>query len=280
MKRLFLLAAYTPSGKADTSLVFMVRSLAEEGDVVLCADSPMDAESAGRLEPYLLHCMAGRHGEYDFGSYKRAWMWAKGSLDMSGYDFVYLVNDSVFGPLFGFRPLLERLERENRGGAFSLVYNPRRKSPHMQSWFVGLSEAVFSEPWFDAFMKGIRKTAGKNDVCTLYETGLTELLTEHGVPIGHAFTSRGKNVYNHPLRLCRKGLPFVKKSSFTRHNGSVGHEISMIVKEFPSEGTDAMTAGARETFGERHVREIIHMGRIQAGLRYLEYLYEKTGKQR
>lgn len=275
MKRLFLLAAYTPSGKAETSLVFMARSLAEAGDVVLCADSTMEAESVGRLKPYLLHCMAERHGEYDFGSYRRAWMWAEENLDMAGYDFVYLVNDSVFGPIFGFSPLLERLERENRGGAFSLVYNPHRKSPHMQSWFVGLSEAVFREPWFDAFMKGIRKTSGKSEVCTLYETGLTELLTEHGVPIGHAFTARGKDVYNHPLRLCRKGLPFVKKSSFTRHNGSVGHEISVIVKEFPSEGTDAMIAGAREAFGERQADDIFRTSWIHSKLKYLTYLYDK-----
>ena len=48
--------------------------------------------------------MATRHSEYDFGSYKRAYNWAQENLDTAEYEFVYLVNDSVYGPLFDLNP--------------------------------------------------------------------------------------------------------------------------------------------------------------------------------
>ncbi len=277
MKRLFLFAAYIPSGIVGESLLFYIRSLNELGGVVLCADSPMNSGQAERLAPYVLHCEAERHGEYDFGSYKRAWGWASENLELDTYDYIYLVNDSVFGPLFDLKPLLERLETEENG-AFSLVYNPNRKTPHMQSWFVGLSRNVFSTGWFNDFLMSVTVAKDKNDVCRLYEIGMTELLQKHNVSIGFAFAAPHKTIYDKPLRFCREGLPFVKKSSFVRHNGSIGHDITRIVREFPSAETDAMIAEASRTWGAEYVTEIMGMNRLTAGLRLIKYLYEKLGK--
>lgn len=274
MERLFLFAAYTPSGIVGESLLFYVRALNELGDVVLCADSSLNSGQADVLSPYVLHSEAKRHGEYDFGSYKRAWNWAFGNLELGSYDYIYLVNDSVFGPLFDLKPLLERLEAEGNG-AFSLVYNPNRKAPHMQSWFIGLSRKVFSAGWFNDFLMSVTAAKDKNDVCRLYETGLTELLHRHGISIGFAFAAPHKTIYNSPLRFCRKGLPFVKKSSFVRHNGSVGYDITRIVREFPSAGTDAMVAEAARTWGAEYTDEITNMNRLASVLRHIKYLYGK-----
>ena len=278
-KRIFLFAAYSPSGKVGASLESYLRALAGLGDVVFCADSPLEEEALGGIGKYVLHAEALHHAQYDFGSYKRDWEWAKDNLgDLTGYDFLYLVNDSVFGPLMDLEPLLEDLENQNYG-AFGLVYNPHRKTPHLQSWFVGLGKEVFSSVWFDAFLRGVSSEGSKSDVCQKYETGLTTLLRENGVSLGYAFEAPHKSIYNSPLKYVREGLPFVKKSSFTRHGGSLGRQIAAIEREFPSPGTDAMMEEARETFGKEYMMDhFLSQSPLEAIKRKIHYLYGKLAK--
>ncbi len=96
--RLFIFAAYDAGARVGASLLWYLRSLSACGDVVLEADTDFSAGELEKLGGFCLHAGAAAHGEYDFGSYKRAWQWARENLDTDAYDFVYLVNDSVFGP--------------------------------------------------------------------------------------------------------------------------------------------------------------------------------------
>ncbi len=279
-KRIFLFAAYSLNGKVGASLSGYLSALSALGDVVFCADSPLAEEEKEKIGEYVLHCEALHHGEYDFGSYKRDWEWAKANIGdlLSGYDFLYLVNDSVFGPLSDLKPLLENLENQGNG-AFGLVYNPHKKTPHLQSWFIGLGKEVFLTDWFDSFLLSVSSEGSKSDVCRKYETGFTDLLRSKGIALGYALTAPHKSIYNSPLKYVRKGLPFVKKSSFTRHGGSLGRQIFRIAKEFPTPGTDAMLCEARETFGEEYISKLINMGRCEAALRHILYLYGKLSKK-
>lgn len=277
-KRIFLFAAYSPSGKAGVSLRGYLEALSRLGNVVFCADSPLEEEDLGSIGKYVLHAEALHHAQYDFGSYKRDWEWAKGNLkDLTCYDFLYLVNDSVFGPVRDLEPLLEDLENQGRG-AFGLVYNPHRKAPHLQSWFVGLRKEVFSSVWFDTFLRGVSSEGSKSDVCQKYETGLTALLRQEGVSLGYAFTAPHKSIYNSPLKYVREGLPFVKKSSFTRHGGSLGRQIAAIAREFPSPGTEAMLEEARATFGKEYMDHFLSQSPLEAIKRKIHYLYGKLAK--
>ena len=106
MKRLFLFAFYDPQGVVGESVLRYLEALRALGDIVLAADCALKLVEAEKLAPLVVSYTASRHGEYDFGSYKRAFQQA----DLSGYDVVYLVNDSVVGPLAPLEPLLQRME--------------------------------------------------------------------------------------------------------------------------------------------------------------------------
>lgn len=279
-RRLFLFAAYTPSGKAGPSLEDYLRTLSGLGDVVFCDDSALEEGEIRRIGRYVLHAEAVRHREYDFGSYRRDWEWAKANPGgLEGYDFVYLVNDSVYGPLRELSPLLERLESQD-SGAFCLVWFPHRERGHMQSWFLGFGRRVFTAEWFDGFMESVTAESGKGDVCAKYETGLTRLVLSRGIVPAYAFAAPGKSIYNSPLKYVRKGLPFVKKSAFTRHGGSLGRQIGQIVREFPSPAADAMVAEAAQSLGDGYMDGFINQSRLEAARRYILYLYGKLRKKR
>ena len=141
MKRLFLFAFYDPQGIVGEAALRYLEALRGLGDIVLATDCDLQSGEADKLAPLVLSFTASRHKEYDFGSYKRAFLQA----DLSGYDVVYLVNDSVVGPVYPLESYLSQMEALGTD-AFSLVLNPSRTVP-----YAGLYElqgkSVYNDVW-------------------------------------------------------------------------------------------------------------------------------------
>ena len=274
MKRLFLFAFYDPQGIVGEAALRYLEALHDLGDIVLATDCDLQPGGADKLAPLVLSFQAARHGEYDFGSYKRAFQQA----DLTGYDVVYLVNDSVVGPFYPLEPYLQRMETLDTE-AFGLVLNPSRKNRHLQSWFIGLKPSVFLADWFREFMASITAVGRKEDVCNRYENGLARLLEAHSIPYAGLYELRGKSVYNAVGRLYAKGFPFLKKSAFTRHGGSLGPAVARVLGAAEPEMTQAVVADMDRLFGESYRRRFLALGRLQAAGRYLHYLFGKvTGR--
>lgn len=274
MKRLFLFAAYEEAGVVGESLLWYLKSLSKVGDVVLVADSDIEPVQLEPLGPYCLYAQAVRHEEYDFGSYKRAYAWANANLDLSSYDYVYMVNDSVYGPLYELEDYILKMEAMGVP-AFSLVVNPHKRHPHMQSWFIGLDRSVFLQEWFASFLVSVKKEANKNDICVIYETGLTELVTEKGVPYKGLYEVSGKKIYNSVKDLYNAGLPFVKKAAFTRHNGSLGAQLKYVVDHLDADAQNAILADAKRVYGAEYVEGLLTSNTLTIAGRYLSYLFSK-----
>lgn len=274
MRRLFLFAAYEEAGVVGESLLWYLKNLSKVGDVVLVADSDIDASQLEVLEPYCLYAQAARHEEYDFGSYKRAYAWAASNLDLKSYNYIYMVNDSVYGPLYELEDYLQKMEAMGVP-AFSLVLNPHKRHPHMQSWFIGLDRTVFLQEWFISFLASVKKEANKNDICVIYETGLTELITEHAVPYKGLYEVSGKKIYNAVKDLYVAGLPFVKKAAFTRHNGSLGAQLKYVTEHLDTEVRTAIITDAKRVFGTEYIEGLLTSSKLTIVLRYLSYLISK-----
>ena len=148
-RRLFLFAGYNANGVIDDALVYYVRALSKFGDIVLYMDSDCGDTELKKLSKYVLYAHARRHGEYDFGSYKRAYIYAHDAHILGDYDFVYMVNDSVYGPLFDLGDTFNKLERLPTD-AFGIVRNPHKTHPHIQSWFIGMRQSVFLSAWLSS----------------------------------------------------------------------------------------------------------------------------------
>ena len=277
-RRLFLFAAYDPQGVVGEALLWYVSRLSEYGDVVLAMDSDCPESELLKLSDITLHCEAERHREYDFGSYKRCFVWACANLRMETYDFCYLVNDSVYGPLSDIFPSLSGMEGLSVP-AFALVMHPDRRTAHLQSWFIGLAPQVFLSDWFRDFVLSVCRLERKEDVCLRYETGFCELLQSRGIPYSGLYSIGGKGIYDRVLAVWRKGIPFVKKSAFVRHGGSAGWQLRQILGSVSPDVRAVILRDAGRLYGREYVDSLLHCSFLQSVARLVSYSLEKSRKK-
>ena len=252
-KRLFLFAGYHPKNIIDDALVHYVKSLSKFGDIVLCMDSDCPDSEINKIKKHTLHSITARHGEYDFGSYKRAYLWACDNLKLSDYDFVYLVNDSVYGPLYPLDRYFDAMENMGHP-AFGLVTKKYTTHPHIQSWFIGTKPEIFLSDWFDKFMRQIKKLANKGQITTLYENGFSELIVKHGFTWDCLYSVFNRGVYNKIQKLYMSGMPFMKKVAFTRNHGGLGRQVLYVLNQIDKKTADAILDSAKQQYGEQHVK--------------------------
>lgn len=274
-KRLFLVAGYDKSGVADASLLYMVRALHEFGDVIVHMDNDPADDSIKKLAPYTLSARAARHGEYDFGSYKQAYLFARDHGILNNYDIVYMINDSVYGPLTDLGVALDKMERMHHG-AFGLVCNPNKEHPHIQSWLIGMRRDVFLSAWFDEFITGVRRQSGKGIITALYEQGFTKLAASHGISWGCLYTVANRGVYNLVKKLYRDGMPFMKKVAFCRHNGALGRQIDYVLRHVNADVRTAILENARRTWGAEYIHWLLTKNPFKITMRATKYFLTKA----
>lgn len=221
--RLFLFAGYDAHARINDAMLFYLRALSNVGDIVLTLDCDLRKGEDKKLVGInrLLHVQAGHHGEYDFGSYKRGFMWAQNQDILKSYDYIYFVNDSVLGPTTDLESVLEDVESFNTDivGMFyardSWVSVPENTVPnHVQSWFIGVKSNVACAQYFVDFITNIYRQNNKADIIKNYEAGWTALLTEHGCN-GATVCAGDMNFdpYRTPQLLLQNGVPFIKKAA-------------------------------------------------------------------
>ena len=273
-KRLFLFAGYNASGVIDSALLYYIRSLSEFGDIVLVMDSDCSESELSRVRPYCLYASGVRHGEYDFGSYKRAYIWATENLKLSDYDFVYMVNDSVYGPFYDLAPYFETMEKYNVD-AFGMVSKPHQHKAHIQSWFIGLRPSVFMSDWYDNFMTTITKQRSKGTITRVYELGFTKLVESHNLPWRCMYSVYNRGVYNRIMHLYKIGMPFMKKVAFTRHFGAFGRQILYVMNHISPQLRQITLESARGQYGSQLVDKLLTKNPLITLFRHIRYAFYK-----
>ncbi|MBD5391901.1 hypothetical protein HDR66_03795 [bacterium] len=275
VRRLFLFAAYDAVGHVDASLVYYVRALSGFGDVVVHMDNDCADNSIDKLKPFTIHAAAARHGEYDFGSYKRAYIWACENRNLADYDYVYMVNDSVYGPLYDLTDTITELE-QSCNDAFGMVCNPNRNHPHIQSWFIGMRPSVFLSNWFDEFIRSVKKLSGKGLITQVYEHGFSAAVVRDGGRWTCKWRVHNRGIYNQVKSLYRRKMPFMKKVAFSRHNGRLGRQILYVLNHIPTDGRDAILENARRTWGAAYVENLLTRNPFKIMSRTIRYFISKT----
>ncbi len=255
-KRLFLFAAYDRNGVIDASLIYYVRALSAFGDVIFIMGNDVSDDQLQKLSPYVIHAAALRHDEYDFGSYKRAYIYARDMGILKNYDFMYMVNDSVYGPLMPMGGTLERAEALNTD-AFGIVAKRHRERPHIQSWFIGCRPTIFNAKWFNTFITSVKKQESKGLITRLYEHGFTQQTMAHNLSWDALYYVKNRGVYNKIKKLYQAGMPFMKKLAFTRHRGALGAQIAYILRNISPAARNAILENARRIYGDEYIRHLL-----------------------
>lgn len=276
-KTLFLFAAYDKDNIIDDALVYYVSQLSKHGDVIVCLDCDAKKSETDKLKKYTLTTIAKRHGEYDFGSYKRAYQYARDKNILDKYDFVYLVNDSVFGPMFDIKKTLSKCQ-DAETDAISMIVATHKTHSYMESWFVRLNRKIFLSDWFDNFISDIHTQPTKNQVTIKYEHGLSNLIKNNNCSWSGLYTYRGRFTYNRPKFLFQHGCPFIKKASFTRHNGEHGKQIKYILSHADKKPTDAVMKTATRLYGKDYMNWFFTSCSIKIFIRKIQYAFKKIRK--
>ena len=269
-KRLFLFAAYDRDGIIDDALIYYVSALAQYGDVIVCMDCDCKNTEINKLKPYTVVVKAKRHYEYDFGSYKRAFQYARDNNLLKNYDFIYLVNDSVFGPMINLSKLINKMENIPTD-AVGIIESKHKTHKFMESWFVQLNKKIFVSKWFDEFMSSVQKENAKSTITVKYEHGLTKLIQNHGCSWTGVYQIYGRETYNKPKRLFVHGCPFIKKASFTRHNGALGRQIKYILKYSEPTAVKSVMATANRLYGKDYINHFLTCDILKIWYRNIRY---------
>lgn len=216
-RRLFLFAGYDKDGIIDDTLLYYLDCLSNLGDIVLVMDCDVHDISKLKKLKNLLYIETSKHGEYDFGSYKRGYMWAHNKKILNNYDWVYFVNDSVYGPLWNLEPVL--VDLESRGPDLTgMVNNCNKNTPnHIQSWFMGMSKKLVNTVAVYNFLQCITKQDDKLNIVYKYEVGMSRCILLNGFHMTAVYDQDDdiKNiVYLQPLEMLKNGIPFIKKLAF------------------------------------------------------------------
>lgn len=275
--RLFLFAGFDKDCIIDDALIYYVKTLSKYGDVIVCMDSACPKKETDKIKKYTVHTIAVRHGEYDFGSYKRAYQYARDKKILKNYDYLYLVNDSVFGPTINIKQILNKIESKN-DDAVGMVVSKHKTHSFMESWFVRLNRKIFLSSWFDEFMSSVCAEPDKSAITIKYEHGLTNLIQKHNCTWGGIFTVHGRGTYNKPKKLFQSGMPFIKKMSFTRHNGALGNQIKYILNNCDGAAKNAILKSAHRLYGTEYMNWFLTTNPIKIFMRNITYITKKIRK--
>jgi len=272
--RLFLFAAYDPNNTVNDALFYYVSQLSKFGDVIFCMDNDCQKTELNKLKNYTITAIAKRHGEYDFGSYKRAYQYAYDNDILKNYDNIYIVNDSVFGPLFDLTKTLDNLESTNTD-ATGLIVSKHKTHAFMESWFVRLGNKIFNTDWFRDFMESVDKQPTKAQITIKYEHGLSNLIHKHGLSWGGLYICHGRFTYNNPKKLFKRGCPFIKKACFNRHNGAIGNQIKYILNHCQINIQLPIITTANKLYGPDYMNWLLTYNPIKIVTRKVKYLGTK-----
>ena len=226
-KRLFIFAAYDKDGLVDDTLVHYLKQIGAHGDIIVVMDNNAMRTEINKLKSVdgVIYASARKHGEYDFGSYKRGFGWAKRTKILGKYKYVYLVNDSCYaiGDLSDIIKKSEDLHADVTG------LQEKTNPPHIQSFWVCMRKSIFMSDWFDGFIKSVTVQSNKNDIVRKYEYGFAELLAKHKKTIAGVIVGTKSVFFERPLDVIRQyNIPLVKK-----HPWSIGsrHYSKRIIKK-------------------------------------------------
>ena len=187
------------------------------------------------------------------------------------------MNDSVFGPITNIEQTLKDIENTKTDAA-GLIISKHRTHAFMESWFVRLNKKVFLSEWFYNFMNSVEKEENKSDITIKYEHGLTNLIHNNQCSWGGLYTVRGRTTYNKPIYLFRHNIPFIKKMSFTRHNGACGDQIKYILKHCETPAHNAVIKTANRLYGVKYMDWLSTSNPIKIFMRKVKYITKKIRK--
>lgn len=220
MNRLTLFSFYDPKNKIDKYVIHYLTELKKVSDIIFISDGELSKKELAKITPLAIHTICERHGEYDFGSYKKGYKKALKLDILDNYDALIIANDSCYGPFCELAPIFNKMESQNID-FWGFTHNTVDSVPHIQSYFVSLNKKAFLSDAFKDLLFNVIKEEIRKNVVYKYEHGLTKNLTEAGFTFNTFFEEKPGVFLHDPAKnwdeMIPKGFPFLKRMLFTRN---------------------------------------------------------------
>jgi len=222
MKRIAIFAHFDKDDIIDDYVIYYLQGLKKVADdIIFVSDCNLPLAETKKLNSICLKIIAQKHGEYDFGSYKRGILEAKNILN--NYDELIIANDSCYGPIFPFENVFRQME-QRKCDFWGLTQNKNKYPIHIQSFFVVFKKTVFLNSIFTNFFEKIEKEMSKTILIEKYEIGLTQTLIKAGFKKDSFFKPFRENPMadNNALKLLFRGMPLIKVSLLKENGLGIG----------------------------------------------------------
>ncbi len=178
MTRTVIFAFYDKSAIIHDYVLNYLRHLKEVADkIIFIADNHTLKTEQDKLQGLVEYAEFNKHGEYDFGSYKRGFQYAQNSGILKHTDELIFANDSCFC-IDSLLPIFEKMAQSNCD--FWGITESKALVHHLQSYFLVFKNPVFTSSAFADFINSITKQVSVKDVIKNYELKLTSVLEENG----------------------------------------------------------------------------------------------------
>ncbi|WP_276503920.1 rhamnan synthesis F family protein [Terrimonas pollutisoli] len=191
-----------------------------ECEIVIISNSPFEDKNVKENleEKYKCKVVERENQGLDFG----AWQWAmRNKMVPDDTEHLFLANDSVFGPFFDMRPIIESMTSDPSIDFWGLT-DSYETEWHLQSYFMGFSRKAFTSDAFRSIFNQDFGVLGKKKIISKGEIFLSQSLLKNGLP-GKAYFSydnfilQSKGINHNPTHffwrelICEHNFPFVKR---------------------------------------------------------------------
>lgn len=233
-KRIAIFAGFSGDGKIYDADLYYLKELKKNTDaIVVIYDSPLIPGEIDKIKDLVVYAHFERHNEYDFGSYKRGWIYAKEHNLLDAAEELIVCNNSCYGPLY---PLSDCLNEMNAKpydfwgmvkGSFGVV--------HLQSYFYLFKRNVFSHSCFNDFIMAVKQEKSLLDVVNNYEVKFSSFLQGLGFAYDAVVSDMAEfktaSGNNYPLTCISKyKLPLLKVKVITE-KGFCREDLSELFNE-------------------------------------------------
>jgi lipopolysaccharide biosynthesis protein len=212
-----LFVTYAPGGHIKAHVPPYLEALAREGvatTLIVAADEPGEAAVGG-----LIDAVDGLYLRQNAGFDFAAWAGVSRGLDFSSTRSLFLINDSLVGPLNAerFSALMDRIRASN-ADLVGLTESLELRR-HFQSFFLAVKgEGV---PALIDFLANVRSYADKRAVILAYELPMLDCFLKAGLSAEALFPAavNGNATIEEWRELIALGFPFVKVAALRSADG-------------------------------------------------------------
>lgn len=220
--RYAVFAGYNADGIIPPYVITYLKGLNQVADgVVYITDSPLKEGEEKKIKNLTIYNEHIRHGEYDWGSYKRGYNWLKTNGYLDTADELIFANDSSYAPLKSFKPMFAQMAKITDLDFWGVGQNTAFTT-HLQSYFLVFRRRVLRSKAFAMFINNVKAQPDHSLFITEYEVRLTPFLNNLGY-IWDSYLPYEKMGYleltdknSYPLTLIKEfNHQFIKRRTFT-----------------------------------------------------------------